>query len=215
MIKGILFDWDGTIVDSNSAWFKSFNFTRQEFNLSKILFNEYTDFLSGVDFTEFLKRTDVKPENVEDFEQRWLVNFLNFKHEVKPISEMTELIKKLKKEGYKTGLVSSRERKILIQEITEMGLDGLFDVIVNPEEAIRDKPNSDMLLLASDKLQLKPNDCVYIGDRDTDMIAARKCGMKSIGVTWGIHSKEMFKNINSKTVEDVNSLFDSIKNISD
>ena len=96
-----------------------------------------------------------------------------------------ELLYQLQRRGYRMGIVSSKRRDYVIHELHSKGLLSLFEVIVGQEDTTRHKPHPDPLVLAVRKLNVSPEDCLYIGDQPTDIQAAHATGMPCIGTLWG------------------------------
>lgn len=92
----------------------------------------------------------------------------------------------------------------------------LFSVGLGADDVVNPKPYPDGLQAICNQLDLLPKDCIYVGDSPTDGEAALACGMKSIGCTWGSHSKESLKNKFDNIVNNVEelemTLIDFIKN---
>ncbi|WP_067621132.1 HAD family hydrolase [Alicyclobacillus acidiphilus] len=106
-------------------------------------------------------------------------------HQILCYSEITELLYELKLRGYKMGIVSSKRRFHVINELESKGLDVLFDVVVAQEDTLQHKPHPAPLLLAARSIGVPPEDCIYIGDQPTDIQAGKAAGMSTIGALWG------------------------------
>ena len=96
-----------------------------------------------------------------------------------------ELLSELKWRGYRMGVVSSKRRFHVLNELKSKGLDNLFDVIVAQEDTQLHKPHPDPLILAASHLKSPPGICVYIGDQLSDIRAANAARMKGIAALWG------------------------------
>jgi pyrophosphatase PpaX len=105
---------------------------------------------------------------------------------------MDDVLLKLKEEGRRLGLVSAKRRSTVELAFAATEIGHLFDVVVGGDEAPRQKPAPDPLLLALERLGAAAADAVYVGDSPFDMGAAKAAGMHAIGVTWGgVHSRDV------------------------
>lgn len=100
-------------------------------------------------------------------------------HKIPVFRGIPEALRQLKAD-YVMGMVSSKRRVHVLRELESHGLRPLFDVIVAQEDSTRHKPDPVPLLLAAQRLGVPPEDCVYIGDQPTDVLAASGAGMRSI-----------------------------------
>jgi pyrophosphatase PpaX len=104
---------------------------------------------------------------------------------------MDDVLVALKEQGRKLGIVSAKRRRTVELAFANVEIGHLFDVVVGGDEHKRQKPEPDLLLLALERLDAKPEGAAYVGDSPFDMQAARAGGMHAIGVTWGgIHDRE-------------------------
>lgn len=105
-------------------------------------------------------------------------------HKIPAFRGISRALRQLK-EDYVMGVVSSKRRVHVTRELDGKGIRSLFDVIVTQEDTARHKPDPGPLLLAAARLGVPPEDCVYIGDQPTDILAATTAGMRSIAALWG------------------------------
>lgn len=105
---------------------------------------------------------------------------------LKPYDDTTPTIMKLKESGYKVGVISDGLAIKQWEKLVRLGLQDEFDCVVVSEEAGFDKPEQKIFLMACDKLGVKPEECMYVGDRlDTDVLGANRVGMMSIRLLRG------------------------------
>jgi pyrophosphatase PpaX len=104
---------------------------------------------------------------------------------------MDDVLVQLKEEGRRLGIVSAKRRYTVELAFAATEIGHLFDVVVGGDEAKRQKPAPDTLLLALERLGARADDAAYVGDSPFDMRAARAAGLHGVGVTWGgIHGRE-------------------------
>jgi pyrophosphatase PpaX len=103
-----------------------------------------------------------------------------------------DVLIRLKEEGRRLGLVSAKRRSTVELAFAATAIGHLFDVVVGGDEAERQKPAPDTLLLALERLGASPADAVYIGDSPFDMAAAKAGGLYAVGVAWGgVHTRDL------------------------
>lgn len=187
-IRTILFDLDGTLIDTNPLILASFRHT-----LLKHTGRAYTDeeifpFI-GPPLIESLK--DVDEDQAEAMMHTYRThNIANHEAYVKPYPTVIETIRKLHAEGFKLAIVTTK-----ITETARLGLDitGLsqyFDVVIGLTEVEHAKPHPEPVLKALDALGETPIDALMIGDNHHDIEAGQNAGTKTAGVSWSIKGKE-------------------------
>jgi len=188
MTKAVLFDIDGVLLNSFEANLKFFQDlmihagypppTREAF---PPMFH-----LSMMDAIKAL----TKSRNEEEIKSIWEIGRsreVPYNVELLSMPEGTEeVLKKLSKE-FILGIVTSRQRGSVYEAPRLAKLQKYFEVAACYEDTKNHKPDPEPLLFAAEKLAVKPNECIYIGDVENDIKAARAAGMKII-----IYSKNRF-----------------------
>ncbi len=120
---------------------------------------------------------------------------------IPPVKGATDSVKKLKKSGFKIGIVSSKRRFFVEKHLKEANFGlSLFDVIVSAGDTEKNKPDPEPLIYACNQLNVKPEEVIYVGDALVDFESAHQAGIKFIGVlTGGLDEKDFKEN----GVEDV------------
>jgi len=204
--KTILWDMDGVISDSYSfhfaAWQETFakrgiEFAREDFSR---LFGTRNDFIISSVVGKGLPQRDVKfmvQEKEETFRRKATGH-------IKPFPGVLRLLGALKKGNFRLGLVSSAPRENIDLVLSELDLAGVFNCIVFGQEVSESKPSPDIYLLATDKLQATPTDCVVIEDSPLGVRAAKTAGMKCLAVT-NTHRRE--------NLQEADTVVDSLENV--
>lgn len=181
MIKAVIFDVDGVLLDSFEANLKFFQDlmiktgykppTREEF--PTIFHLSMMDAIRA--FTRSTSEEEIKRiwEMGKSREVGYPVNLLTIPEGA------DEVIETLSK-NYLLGIVTSRIRESVYEASQLAKLKRYFQVAVSYEDTINHKPHPEPLLLASKKLSVQPEESVYIGDVENDIKAARAAGMKVI-----------------------------------
>ncbi len=103
---------------------------------------------------------------------------------------MKELLVKLRKTGYKTGLVTSRMRNTTFRGLEKFELTDLFDAVVTCDDTSVHKPDPEPVFIALEKLGTKPEKTVMLGDTMYDIMCANNAGVTSVLVGWAIAPTE-------------------------
>ncbi len=197
MIKAIIFDIDNTLIDFMSmkraasaaaarAMIEAGLHAAPE-NLSEKLFAFYLE--HGIEsddaFEEYLKQE----HNAVNYRiLAAAVNaYLKEKYlRLKPYPGVVETLRELKRQGYKLGVVSDGVRLKAWMRLNEAGLDSYFDAVVTYDDTGKRKPAKEPFLLICDQLDVKPEECLMLGDwPERDVQGGRLAGMKTCLAKYG------------------------------
>lgn len=179
----VLFDFDGTIMDTNDVILKSWQYTfmslenreADEDELKKT-FGEPLD----ITISRFFPEVPVE-KSIEIYRSYQRDHFREL---ITLFPGMKELLKVLKKQGYKIGLVTSRLYNTTVQGLEKYQIKEYFDAIVTPEDTDRHKPDPEPVLIALEKLGSIPENAVMLGDTLFDIKCAGNAGVESVLVSW-------------------------------
>jgi phosphoglycolate phosphatase len=108
---------------------------------------------------------------------------------------VTDTVAQLRREGYRTGIVSTKFRYRIEAILANHDAGGLFDVIVGGEDVRQHKPHPESLLRALARLGLQPAEALYIGDHPVDAQAAAAAGVPFVVVISGVAREEEFDGL--------------------
>jgi len=191
LLKTVLFDLDGTLIDSIPLIKASFIHT---FNQLGIPWGN-----GEVLGTIGLPLRDVAKHYAPGNEERFLDVYAKYQQDVQqemlhPFPGAIDSLIHIRKKGYLTGVVTSKRRKPTRESLNITGLNDFLDVVVTVEDANQPKPHPDGLLNALKQLSVPPAEAVYIGDSIYDIMTGKNAGTSTIGVTWGIAAKKDLAN---------------------
>ena len=195
MIKGIIFDMDGTIVDSlpyhYEAWKIFFNENKVE-NFSEKL-NEYKgggtlDLMRTVYGNQYSKKELKKMSEDKEKIFRKI-----YKGEIKQILGFKKFLGELKSKDIMIGLASNAIRKNVSMIINELEIYDYFDSIICGDEVINGKPNPEMFNETIDRFNINKDECLIFEDSLEGVLAAKNSGVKVIGIT-SSSSNKVLKN---------------------
>jgi len=180
MVKAILIDLDGFLINSeafyleaNKIYFKQFNF-------------EFTEELhrrgTGKKFAEWIKTvTSIDKSGEEILKERNVVFFDLVRKKLKLLPGAKEFLE-LVHENFKTALVTSSKKDYVDSIFDITSISNYFNLVITGEQIIKGKPNPESYLLAAKKLEIAPSECVVLEDSPTGILAGKNASMKVIAV---------------------------------
>ena len=183
-IKAVIFDLDGTLVDSMWIW----EDIDIEFLASYGLEHpkSFQKDLNGMSFTEtamYFKERFLIPDSVEEIKRIWnTMAYDKYANEVPLKNGVLEFVKTLKSKGIKMGIASSNSIELVSTVIKRFGLETYFDTINTSCEVPKGKPAPDIYLLAAKMLKVKPEECLVFEDVMQGILAAKSANMKVCAV---------------------------------
>lgn len=210
-VKAVIFDIDGTLIDSNEAHAESFVKAFKKYG--KTVPFEELKCLIGMGAGDILEKY-LSEEEIEDFgeelkEYRKKIYLEELFPNLKTFPKMRGLFEKIKADGKKIALASSASSEELEKYREKLNLDGLYEEETNADDTDEAKPEPDIFQAALKKLKnVSENEAIVVGDTPYDAIAAKKAGLKIIGVKSGGWSREKLLNEGcSEVYEDIGEIF--------
>lgn len=205
--RAIIFDLDGTLINSLPYHFLAFKDLLLEHNIR--VDDKHLKKMIGMPTTVILKELKRKNkfrENVQDLreERRYhYFKFIGMRNIVFP--GVTATLKKLRF-NYKVA-VATGSSKIVFMHSTGKDFQGLFDFVATINDVRKGKPYPEQFLYTAKRLRVKPEECLVVGDSIYDALAARRAGMDFIGVISGYNKKQTLLDYGAlKVIKSVNEL---------
>ncbi len=208
--KLIIFDMDGTLIDSLPSIAYAINLMLKELNKEPISLDRVKDFIGrGSELLikrTLLNRVDVDgiEINKQEFKNAHSI-FLNFYSQnlnakTTLFSNTKETLQELKN-SYKIALVTNKPHQFVNSILENLKIDSYFDYILGATEDIAKKPAPDMLIATCDNFNIEPKNSVMVGDSSNDISAAKAANIDTIAVTYG-YSNEDIKALNPTVIVD-------------
>lgn len=176
-IKGVLFDWDGTLIDSYHADTSAYLAMFKEMGIGWGI-DELEKHYSP-NWYDVYRAARLPQKRWEAADRAWRTHYA--KHRPKLISGVRRVLAKVAS-AHPLGLVTSGDRDRVTRQLRDFRLTTLFAARVCSGDTARKKPHPEPLRLALRQMKLDPAACVYVGDSPQDVEMARRAGVRAIGV---------------------------------
>lgn len=183
-IKAVIFDLDGTLVDSMWMWedIDIEYLGRYGVALPETLQQD----IAGMSFSEtavYFKETFGIPESLEEIKATWNeMAYHKYTHEVPLKPGALDFLKRLKAQGIRTGIATSNSRELAEAVVNSLDLTEYLDEIHTSCEVAKGKPAPDIYLLVAECLEVEPEHCLVFEDIPEGILAGKRAGMKTCAV---------------------------------
>ncbi len=195
MIKGCIFDLDGTLADTVESIARAINQALKQEGFQERLVAEY-NYYAGDGMNMAVERAlkTAGDEKLEHLEAAILTARACFSEEplyhVKPYKGIVDTLEVLKQRGLKLAVLSNKPHVQAVEVVEAIFGKGYFDVIQGQEEGVPRKPDPTGAFRIAKGWDARPKECMYIGDTNTDMKTGTAAGMHKVGVTWGFRPQK-------------------------
>jgi pyrophosphatase PpaX len=179
----VLFDLDGTLIDSGSIILASFRHATRS-----VLGREIPDrelVASAPGSTLEVQMSAFDPERVDELVAAYRAHNTPLHDELECCRGMEDVLRELKAQGRRLGVVTAKRRMTVGLAFKRLGIEPWFDVVVTCDDTTAHKPDPEPIELALTRLGVRPSDAAYVGDSPFDVAAARGAGVFAVAVTWG------------------------------
>ncbi|MGI6033579.1 MAG: HAD family hydrolase [Coriobacteriales bacterium] len=185
-LKAVLFDNDGTLVDTYDLLLASFRYATREV-LGHELPEEVLMAKVGTPLADQMK--DFTDDPV--LQKQLLDTYRSYNHRVHDervsvFSGELNALDRLQDAGFAMGVVTSKMHRLTQHGLDVLGLDRYFTVLMGADDSEKHKPDPEPVVLGCERLGVAPEDCAYVGDSPFDMAAGKAAGCFTVGVTWGM-----------------------------
>jgi beta-phosphoglucomutase len=213
MIKAVIFDMDGVLVDSEEFMRESaiISLRRYGINPSHGDFSEFTGmgedmFIGGVARKHGLEYTTDMKDYAYDYYAR------NANQGVIVFPHAKEVLEKVKGMNLKVAVASAADLIKVTANLSCIGVDtSFFDAVVTGSDVTKKKPDPETFLKAAEKLDINPSDCIVIEDAISGIKAAKAAGMKNVGITTSFDEASLKAAQPDHVVKDILEAFEMIQ----
>jgi HAD superfamily hydrolase (TIGR01662 family) len=214
-VGAVIFDLDGTLIDSIDIYFTIVEKALERLKLPPVSRNKILAAAESEDFNwELILPQEALSRKDKIIDKAWgVINEIAprmFEDQMELIQGADTIVENLSSNGLKIGLVTSSQKQYLeikMQPLKQAGVEELFEVIITTDDVLKRKPAPDPLITCAQQLDMRPGNCVYIGDTATDIKAGKAAGMRTIGVLTGFDDHAILEK------EKPDAIMKSVRNL--
>ncbi len=213
MIKGIIFDMDGVVIDSNTYHYKNWlGYFQKNFNV-EISKKEFGSRLgeSHKHFTEYFRNKYAPESDIKKIEKDIYDRYVKVREDI-PLKKGLKKTLKIIRPNYMIALATGANKEAALHIINKFGLQDYFDFVIAGDEVKRAKPNPEIFLKAAEGLNLSPEQCIVIEDAFLGLKAAKSAGIKCVVVRDGITENQDHSLADAK-IKNLEELANVLKNL--
>lgn len=196
MIRAVIFDLDGTLVDSNElhvlAWQETFRHFGKEIPLGRL--REQIGKGGDQYLPVFLDERELREFGEQADEYRGEIFKKKYLSQVRPFPKVHELFERVRAEGKKIALASSGKEDEVRHYEKIANIEGLVDAMTTADQVAHSKPKADVFIAALRILGVQPGEAVAIGDTPYDVAAAKKIDLPVIGLLCGGFPEQVLRD---------------------
>jgi pyrophosphatase PpaX len=187
-IRTILFDLDGTLIDTNELIIQSFLHTLEKYYPGKYKRADVLPFI-GPPLYETFHALD--PSRVQEMIDTYRA-FNHAHHDalIREFETVYETIETLHQNGFRLGVVTTKIHQTAVMGLKKTRLEPFFDCVIGLDDVEHAKPDPEPIYKALDLLQSTPDEALMVGDNYHDILAGKRAGTKTAGVAWTIKGRE-------------------------
>lgn len=193
-INTVLFDLDGTLVDTTELILASFQHVLDAHSPGRFSREDMIAFI-GPSLTETFQKID--PENADALVEAYQKH--NSEHHdalIKEYPKVDETVTALYDQGFKLGVVTTKRKDMAYRGLEVTGLLPYFSTIVTFNDVKNVKPDPEPIEKALHALEAKPEETIMVGDSYHDILAGKNAGTKTAGVSWTIKGEDFLRSFN-------------------
>ena len=186
-IKAILFDLDGTVINTNELIFQSF-----EYALETVLHTSLSRDILRTTFGKPLAQImqEMGGEQAQELRKAFVDYSITHENDIYLFPGVEKALKELKALNIKTAVVTSRLYRSALRDLHQFELEKYFDVFITPEATEKHKPNPEPALKALEQLGTEPHEAIMTGDSVLDLLCGKQAGCKTAAVRYSLFPLE-------------------------
>lgn len=185
----VLFDFDGTLIDSGEIILASFRHATKTVLEQEIPDEVLAAAVGGSNIYDQMRAFD--EERVDELVRVYRAHNEPLHDELVAFEGIERLLERLKAEGRQLGIVTAKRRRTVDLAFSILPLERYFDTVVTSDQTEHHKPHPEPVLTALERVGAKPEEAAFVGDSPFDMGAGKAAGVFTVAVSWGkIHPVE-------------------------
>lgn len=186
-VKGILFDLDGTVINTNELIFQSF-----EYALENVLHTSLSRDVLRTTFGKPLAQImeEMGGEKAQELRKAFVDYSVSHENDIYLFPGVEDALKELKARNIATAVVTSRLYRSALRDLHQFELEKYFDVFITPEATDKHKPDPEPAQKALEQLGLQPHEAIMVGDSGLDLLCGKQTGCKTAAVRYSLFPME-------------------------
>lgn len=209
MIKAVIFDYDGVIVDNRVVQCKTWKILMKRYGITitKYHLDNITRGRSVIDVLRYFLKDRFDEAKLREIEKERLQIYQSLpESKLEPMLGLIPFLKKLKENKILLAITTSSKKDVLESKMQNHNITKYFDMIVTSDKIKNCKPHPEIYLKTAEVLNVKPEECVVFEDAKSGIESANKAGMKVVLVMTA-HKKHEFPDLKiDKAIKDFNEL---------
>lgn len=200
----IIFDMDGTLINSSKVITNSINFVRENIGLSKMSENEILKYVNtpNINVAKYLYGTETfSDEQTKFFEEYYKENCTK---DIELYPKIDEVLKTLVNENKNLAVATNAFSNYAKEMLTHLNVNQYFEFIIGADNVENPKPHPEMILKVMKNLNASKDKTILIGDSHKDMLSAKGAGIKHLLVNWGFSNYN--QNVLNEPIEILNHI---------
>lgn len=193
MIKCIVFDLDGTLVQSHETIYKTTVKTLEKLSLQSNINKEKFYNLLGHHFAEIFNECNIEVPNVEYFIDVYKDMYFDFIDESRMYNNVEPVLQELKNRNVFIGLLTTKGQNQAVKISKHFKIDTYLDVIEGRKNGIGIKPAPDQLFKICEEVNIDPKNTLMVGDTELDILCGKNAGSETCAVSYGYRKIEDLK----------------------
>jgi HAD superfamily hydrolase (TIGR01662 family) len=201
-VKAVMFDLDGTLVDTKEIFYDIIHIVLNKLNFPGVGRETLAEAAADGEFNwDMVLPAGLKvPKEEVLLQVRTIIEEISpplFRQRAKAIAGADEILESLHGSGSRIGVVTSSRKRHLsmkMQSLEESGVAVLFGAIITADDVRMKKPSPEPLYECARRLGVRPGECVYVGDMRVDIRAGKSAGMATVGVLTGFDDHDHLEN---------------------
>lgn len=193
-IKGVIFDLDGTLLDTIEDLTDALNVVIVNYGYPKKTIEEVSTVV-GNGMRNLVKGVlpmDTSDEEIDTILEEYLAAYaLNYQNKTRPYAGIIELVETLNSKGYLLAVISNKKQEYTSRLIASIFPDIPFVDVIGDTDGQPRKPDPTTTLMVIDAMMLAKTEVIFVGDSQQDIMTARHANIQSIAVTWGFRTQEL------------------------
>ncbi|MBM4760828.1 pyrophosphatase PpaX [Bacillus sp. B15-48] len=187
-IDTVLFDLDGTLIDTNELIISSYLHTLEQYFPGQYKREDVLPFMGPALKDVF---AELNPEKVDEMIKMYRTfNLSNHDLLVKEFEGVYDTVETLDKHGFKLAVVTTKLSDVAHMGLKLTGLDAFFKTVIALDDVENAKPDPEPIFKALDRLNSKPETAMMVGDNHHDVLGGKNAGTKTAGVAWTMKGRE-------------------------